>query len=148
MSAIPYAQIEVDLKNTLAADLGDTCNVTIESEEPLDSRPWVAIYLTRRDSTTQPIAAGTKHRWVMRFSIWCWCFALDSVMHAAAARDDLVGIVEHSLVKNRKFSSYIINSWLEGGDMICTTYTGNPPESQGHVAGGEIVLCCEAEVTL
>lgn len=141
MSRIDYFEIETEIAEILKADatIGGV-QVTVEDDLNLEVGPWVSIYLERRDPTAgQPLAAGTRTRMQLRFSIWCWQYSLDSITEACKNRDDLVGKVEVVLMANRSLNSKVNYSWLEGGEI----QSARVPDTSGYVAGGEVVVIAE-----
>jgi hypothetical protein len=81
--------------------------------------PAVVVYLRRRTRAEgQPIAANTRARFELRFSIWCFEMALD-FKAARRARDVLIRKVENALMGDPdKFDhAQIEKTWLEGGDF-------------------------------
>lgn len=139
MAAIDYYGIEDTIRSTLATACGSGINVTAEVAQPMDTRPWVGVYLNERIApTNQPIAAGTRQRYQLRFSIWCWCWSLDNPRSAAEARDDLIGTVESALMSNRRMGGAVENGVLQGGSFETAK------DDKGlHLAGGEIIFLAD-----
>ena len=151
MARLDYYAIENQIKTILEADSDVTghwgernTRVLIEREMVfgMDELPAVMIYLDRRDATPgQPIAAGTRTRLQLRFSIWCVDFHLDSMAMACEARDDLMGLVEVALMKNRDLDGKVGASWIEGGEFMSAENDGS------FIAAGEIVLVADGVST-
>lgn len=145
MARIDYYAIEQELQRILLEEVSGT-SVTIETDVPMDSQPWVAIYLEKRETpSAQPVVAGTQTRIRLRFSIWCWCWSIESTEVAAKLRDDLLGKVEVGLMKNRKIGGKVLHSFLEGGEMLTTNYQSDT--GTAYISGGEVVLIAEATAT-
>lgn len=116
--------------------------VLLEQEVVFERGNVVVIYLDRRDSeATQVIAAGTRHRYDLQFSIWCFHFALDITL-SLDQRDDLVGNVEIALMKDRTLQGTVDDSDLAGGEFL----NGRTPEEGGGLffAGAEVRLVAQA----
>jgi len=141
MPRVDYYDIEVEMLQILKADTTlQGVQITVEDDFELDTGAWVAIYLDRRDPTEgQSLSAGTRTRYNLYFSIWCWQYSLESTSQAARFRDDLIGKVEIALMKNRTLNNKVSHMWIEGGEMP----SARLPGSKGHVAGGEIVVVAE-----
>ncbi len=143
MARVNYYDIANEIKEVLIADptLGGV-QVTVEDDAPLDTGPWVSVGIINRSTPTgQPLAAGTRTRFNIRFSLWCWQFSLESTGVASRLRDDLVGKVEIVLMKNRTLNSKVSYGWLEGGDMMSERIQND--NVSGYVAGGEVTLVVE-----
>jgi len=141
MARVDYYLIEKEIQRILTESLINV-SVTIETDHPVDSQPWVAVYLERRETPPdQPIAAGQRTRFSLRFSIWCWTWSLESGEVAAQARDDLIGQVEIALMNNRKIGTKVLSSYLQGGEMLTDKYQSDTGSS--FYSGGEVVLIAE-----
>ena len=142
MARVDYYVIEQEIQRILQDELiGVT--ITVETDQPMDSHPWVSVYLMSREAPSgQPIAAGTQTRFRLRFSVWCWCWSLESSEAAAKLRDGLLGDVEIALMKHRKLGNMVLSSWLEGGEMSVTNYQDDAGVT-AYVSGGEVVLVAE-----
>lgn len=143
MSRVDYYDIATELAEVLIADSTmEGVQVTVEDDAPLDSGPWVSVFIENRSTPSgQPLAAGTKTRFQIRFGIWCWQFSLESIGVASRLRDDLVGRVEIVLMKNRTLNNKVSHSWLEGGDMMSERIQND--NASGFIAGGEIIMIAE-----
>lgn len=116
--------------------------ITVEDEPPLDSGPWVAVYLENRTPTSgQSISAGTRTRFQLRMSVWCWQFSIESTGRAAQLRDELVGKVEIALMKNRTLNDKVGSIWLDGGQLLSEQIKSD--SISGFIAGGEIIVLAE-----
>ena len=144
MAAIDYYGIENNLKTILKLALGAGVIVTAEVSQPMDTIPWVAIYLDGRTAPEdQPIAAGTRQRYQLKFSIWCWCWSLDNSAKAAEARDDLMGTVESAIMRNRSIGTSVENGMLQGGSFQTAK------DDRGmHIAGGEIIYLTDVTASV
>ncbi len=143
MAAIDYNDIETEIQTVLVAALGAGYNVTTEVTQPLDSQPWVAIYIKDRvDSDIQVCAGGTIKKYSVTFSIWCWGWSLDNPMSAAKKRDDLIGKVEIALMGNRKLNGKVDNGTIHGGEFGTTE-----GQTKGTLLGGEIIYKVEVKAT-
>ena len=144
MARVDYYAIETQIKSILDADsnlTGTTVSVEGEILFSAEQTPWVGIYLERREApaSLQTLAAGQRTNFLLRFSIWCWSFSLESITKAIQQRDDLLGKVEISLMSNRTLGNLVRKSWLEGGEMP----SGRMPDNTGFVSGAEIILVAE-----
>lgn len=142
MARIDYYDIQDTIRSILDADATlDGVTVTVEEEVlfSAEQAPWVSIYLDRRDPTAgQPLAAGTRTRYRVQFSIWCWEYSLDSLKTAMELRDDLVGKVELVLMGNRSLSGKVGGLMLDGGAFMTAKDQGS------WVTGAEILVSCDA----
>lgn len=143
MSRVDYYDLATEIREILIAD--DTLEgvqVTVEDDAPLDSGPWVSVVLVNRSTPMgQPLAGGTRTRFNVRFSLWCWQFSLESTGVASKLRDDLVGKVEIALMANRTLNNKVASSWLEGGDMMSERVQND--NISGYIAGGEVILIAD-----
>lgn len=144
MARIDYYGVISEIRDILKAD--ETLSgvqVTVEGNPPLDSGPWIAIYLTRREAPEgQPLAVGTRTRMRLRVSIWCWQFSLESSEEASRLRDDLISKVEIALMGNRTINDKVAYLFLEGGQFMNDQLQNDT--LNGWVSGGEIALTMEA----
>jgi len=94
--------------------------VAVEEELSASSGRQVIVYLIGREAPRerQSISAGTRTRFLVRFSIMCYAFALQ-FPRAMELRDDLLGRVEVALMKEpRTFGrAEVFSSWLDGGEF-------------------------------
>lgn len=137
---VPYWDIENEIAEILRANLSD-CTIVVEDEQMFspEQTPWIGVYLERRDPhPQQPMAAGTKQRLVLRFSIWIWCFALERV-GAFIARDDAISRAEAVLMKHRRLNEKVEMILLQGGAMPSARVSGMQ-DGANFLAGGEIVV--------
>jgi hypothetical protein len=144
MARFDYYAVETQIKTILEADsnlTGTTVSIEGELLFSAEQTPWVGIYLERREAppSLQTLAAGQRTNFLLRFSIWCWSFSLESIAKAIQLRDDLVGKVEISLMSNRTLGNSVRKCWLEGGEMP----SGRIPDNTGFVSGAEIILVAE-----
>ena len=150
MARIDYFGIEEAIVETLKADgtLGKV-QYKIEEEVVMSKAPLILINLASReladDNLGQPIAAGTRTRYLLNFSIWVYAFHLGGPADAAKVRAELLGKVELALMKNRTFNwdgegDRVGSSWLAGGEF----QTGPATGQRGFVSGAEISLIAEA----
>lgn len=148
MARVDYYAIELAIQ-TILQSAPSLSGVVVTVEEELlfgaEITPWVGIYLDRRDAPAnlQSLSAGQRTRFLLRFSVWCWEFSLESVAKAIQLRDDLLGKVEIVLMDNRTLNGTVNKSWLEGGEMP----SARLPGGSGWVSGGEIVLVADAIAT-
>lgn len=149
MPAIDYFGIEEAIKAVLEADAGfqgQNAAVHIEEEfsHAMTDGKVVFIYSDRRAPTPgQPIAAGQQTRYQIRHSIWSRSYSIESMRKAMEIRDDLLGVVETALMKNRSLNDAVSTSWLEGGEMM----SGKVPGKPGFIASAETVLVVEKKTT-
>ena len=144
MAAIDYNGITTTIRDTIATEVGSDYYVTANMAQPAETRPWVAIYLDGRTPTdNQPIAAGTRQRYTLNYSIWCWCWSLNGPEHAGEARDDLMGLVETALMENRKMGGLVENGVLAGGEFQTAK------DDKGvWLMGGEIIYRADVTATI
>jgi len=151
MARIDYHDIETGIKAVLEADAALTgVTVEVEREFPFggaDVPPWVGIYLESRAAPEdmQSLSAGTRTRYLLRFSLWCMRFSIESVEKAMELRDDLLGDVEIVLMKDRTLGGKVSVSWLEGGDMASAQLPSDM--GAGFLAGAEIVMVADVTGT-
>lgn len=147
MARVDYYNVREKIKNQLEADSNlTTAKILIEQEIVFGDGPTVIIYLERRDAVQeeQSLAAGTRTRFQLQFSIMCFDSSL-KVESAIKKRDDLLGNVELALMKDTTFGdSQIGSSWLTGG----TFATGKGPEDSGFFSGAEITLVVQMSAIL
>ena len=140
MPLIDYWDIEEEIVEILREGLpGST--VTSEEEQMFSPEqvPWLCVYLERRDAPpSQPIAGGSRLRYQVRYSIWCWHYSLDK-RESMKLRDQLIGNAEVVLLSNRTLNDKVEQAWLEGGRLL----NGLGTEQQDFLSGGEIVLIAE-----
>lgn len=144
MARIDYFAIEEEIAELIRSHPDFSgCQVLVEEELIFgaDAVPWVGVYLDRRDAQpNQSLAAGTRTRMLVSFSIWVWVFGLDA-QSALKQRDEYVGKLELVLMQNRTLNDKVDMSWIEGGELP----SARVPDSAGFTSGGEVVL--KAEVT-
>jgi hypothetical protein len=156
MPGIDYYKITNRISEILAAH-PDLFNTTVRTEGEADFtsglEPWVGVYFERRDpSPNQNLDAGQSTRYLLRYSIWCWCMSIDNIYDAIKRRDDLVNIVERVLMRYRTLDDgtgpLVDMSWLMGGNMPSGRFdSGNDGTSITYLSGGEILLLAEASTT-
>lgn len=149
MARVDYYGIESAVKTLLEADSALTgVAVGIEEEVPFReaSALCVEIYATRRDAPAemQPIRAGKTTRFLLRLSIWCWAYSLESVSKACQLRDDLMGKVEIALMGDHGLGATVNSSWQEGGEFETKA---SPGAQSGFGMGGEIILVADVRAT-
>lgn len=142
MAKIDYWAIEEEIKYIIDSNLD---GYQVEIEEDLmfaaEQSPWVGIYLVRRDPTEgQSIAAGTRLRYALQFSIYVWCFHFDK-KEAVRQRDDALGELEVLFLANRTLNDKVDFVMVQGGELQSGRVEG---DIGGFVSGGEIVLTAEA----
>ena len=140
MARIDYFNIEEAIKSILDADadLADV-EVLIEEELTIQRGNVVGIYLDDRDAPDeeQSLSAGTRTRFNVRFSIWCWHFGVGRDRRVPMQqRDDLVGKVEIALMKERTLNDTVNMSWLEGGEFL----SGPDPTGDQFMSGASVIL--------
>lgn len=119
MAAIDYNAIEEAIASIVA-----TSGVIAAVEEDIfngqmDAPIYIVVYLESRVPTAdQPLAAGTRTRYSMTFSIWVRAINLNSFKDAAADRDRALGAAELALMGNSSLNGTVGSSWLEGGEFI------------------------------
>jgi len=143
MARVDYFSIETAIKTILDAD-ADLAGVAILIEEELTVQRGnvVGIYLDDRDASDpdQSLSAGTRTRFNVRFSIWCWHFGVGRDRRVPMEqRDDLVGKVEIALMKERTLNDTVNMSWLEGGEFL----SGPDPTGNQFMSGASIILVAD-----
>lgn len=145
MARIDYNLLATRVQAALKADPAlSEAQVTIEDDINLDTGPWVAIYLTRRDAPAadQRIAAGRKLVYNVTLALWCWQYALESAARAIELRNDLLGKVEIALLKDRTLGGAAEFVTLEGGEMVTVK------DNSRFVAGAELILVARVAATV
>lgn len=148
MARFDYYGLETDIQTILKADADVSAHwaerdpsILIEREMlfGMDECPAVIIYMDSRSapSNLQGISSGQRTRFDLRLSLWVCEFHLDSVETASKNRDDLIGLVEVALMKDRTLGGKVGASWLDGGEFM-TAQSDN-----GFISCGEITLVAE-----
>jgi hypothetical protein len=141
LARIDYYAIEQAIQTQLAAAL-TTARVLVE--EPFqhaiaDTTRIVSVFLEGRvPHNDQVLAAGTHERMLVKLSIWCAVFHMESLQVALEQRDDLIGEAELALMADRTLGGVVDSSWLEGGELFASQGQNFP-----FVAGGEIILIAD-----
>ena len=140
MARVDYFNIEEQIKTILDddADLSDV-DILIEEEISVQRGNVIGIYLDERDAPDdeQSLSAGTRTRFNVRFSIWCWHFGIGRDRRVPMQqRDDLVGKVEIALMKKRTLNDTVNMSWLEGGEFL----SGPDPTGNQFMSGASVIL--------
>lgn len=145
MARVDYFAIEAAIRDILVADAGLAgTTVLVEEELTVNRGNIVGIYLEDRDSPAeiQTLSAGTRTRFFVRFTIWCWHFGVGRNRQVPMEqRDDLVGKVEIALMGNRNLNGTVDSSWLLGGEFI----SGPDPTGRQFMSGASVIL--EVDVT-
>lgn len=141
-----YFELELELQQILKDALDET---TVTVEESLnfasEGTPWIGIYLDRRTlSANQFLRAGQRIDYDLEFSIWCYCYGM-SIPGAVRARDQLIMLVERTLLANLTLNDKVDTCFLNGGGMATARLEG---DSVGFAAGGEISLTAKGAVIL
>ena len=146
MARVDYFGIEAAIQDILQADANlSGVQVLVEPAMVHQEGDVVAIYVDRRSAPAdlQTISAGTRTRFLVSFSLWCYHMNLD-VPTALQKRDDLMGKVEVALMAvNRNLNSTVNMSWLEGGEFL----NGQSENNDIFMAGGEIQLIADVTAT-
>ena len=143
MARVDYFGIEEAIKSILDAD-ADLAGVEVLIEEELTIQRGnvVGIYLDDRDAPNedQSLSAGTRTRFNVRFSIWCWHFGVGRDRRVPMEqRDDLIGKVEIALMKERTLNDTVNSSWLEGGEFL----SGPDPTGNQFMSGASVMLIAD-----
>ena len=103
-------QAEPDLAGTL---------VVIEEDGPMsvEQMPWVGIYIVDREDDGGPISGGTMQRMRIRYSIWCFEHAMESVKEALRLVTELISKVEIALVTNPTANLNVAQLRITRGDF-------------------------------
>ena len=148
MPRINYFNIETQIKAVLDADSNLTGTaVLVEEEIAVQRGNVIGIYLDDRSapSELQSISSGTRTRFFVQFSIWCWHFGIGRDRSPAMqARDDLVGKVEIALMGNRTLNATVNTSWLEGGEFI----SGPDPTGDQFMSGAQVRLTVDVTASI
>lgn len=145
MARLNYYGIELALQEILQADPA-LANVSVYVEEDqapaILEGPAVIIYLEGRTAppTLQTLSAGLNTRMELRLNLWCYAVDFETWRGAQQKRDELIGIVELTLMRNRDINGLVNTSWLEGGSLSA----GGPGRGTGWVSSGEIILVADA----
>lgn len=146
MAAIDYAGIEDQFKTILEADASMAGVRVYVEEEPqfgmMDNQKAVSIFLhNRMASSGQPLSAGKRQRYDVRYSLWCTYFSMESFRVACTGRDALLGAVELVLMApDRTIGGKANSSWLEGGQFL----SARDDAAGVFVASAEIILVANA----
>jgi hypothetical protein len=152
MSRFDYYGLEQDIKNLIARDPGVLAHwgerdprVLVERDLifGMDELPCIIIYLKRRDAPSgmQSLSGGQRTRYRITLSIWVADFHFDDVAQACRNRDDLIGLVEVALMRDRDLGGKVGASWTEGGEFL------NAETDKGFVSAGEIILIADGLAT-
>ncbi len=143
MARVDYYGIAKAIQSQLQADsnLADV-TVLVEEELTMSRGNVVIIYLDRREAPDdlQTLSAGTRTRFNLFFSIWCFHFGFEKAL-AIEARDDLLGKVELALMSDPTFSNNVSSSWITGGDFD----NGPLPDGVDFMAGAEVQLLAQKQ---
>jgi hypothetical protein len=148
MARINYTAILNGTKTTIANDANvRDLQATIEIARaviPISASPHINIFELRRDPTTQPIAAGTRTRYLYRWQVVVAAFSGAGIEDAMAQRDELLGYVELALMTDRSLGGALISRQLQinGGEH------GGGPGDNGFWAQAAIDLAAEVTATL
>lgn len=146
MARIDYFSIEEAIKTVLDDDADVTGSVLIEEEITIQRGNIIGIYLDDRNAADedQSLSAGTRTRFNVRFTIWCWHFGIGRDRRGPMEqRDDLVGKVEIALMKKRTLNDTVTMSWLEGGEFL----SGPDPTGNQFMSGASIILVVDVTGT-
>jgi len=115
-----------EIEKAIAAQIRDdaavaACEAQVFVEQPVEYERgrYVLIFARRRTAPAgiQQIAAGQRTRFEFVVDVWCFAFELE-VDAATRARDDLLGLVELALMKDRRFGrSDVVHSNISGGEF-------------------------------
>ena len=148
MARCDYYAIENAIATILRADATLAgVSVIVEDEVAVQRGSIIGIYLDDRDAPMdlQAIAAGTRTRFNINFSIWCWHFGVGRDRTVVMQqRDDLLGKVEIALMNNRTLSNTVTMSWLNGGEFI----SGPDPTGNQFMSGAQIRLTVDATASI
>lgn len=145
MARADYYAVESAIKTLLDADSTLT-GVQVGIEEELafgaSTAGQVEIYLERRDAPAdlQALRAGQTTRFLVRLSLWCYGFSIESVAKACQLRDDLMGKVEVALMANRTLSGSVNKFYLDGGEF---DNQESPSPAHGFGMGGSIIVIAD-----
>ena len=148
MARINYTAISRAIRDAIANDPDVRQlepQVEVHAPVPVDATGrFVGVYEGRRDaSALQDLAAGTRTRYVVQWEVQVHCFSAESYEDAAVQRDELLGLVEVALMRNRNLGGALADSslMLRGGDL------GGGPNQMGYISSGQILLTAEAVIT-
>lgn len=140
---LDYFGIEQAVKDRLN-DTDELADVSVKLEQELsfgERGRQVYIALQRRSAPEglQSISAGSRTRFLLQISLWCFCWDL-SLEEAAHKRDHLISQVEVALMREpRSFGvNNVTSSWIQGGEF------SSGEEEASFMSGGEIVLVVDA----
>jgi len=140
VARVDYFAIETQIKTILDAEASlSGTSVLIEEELTFERGNIVGIFLDDREAPEelQSLSAGTRTRFLVTFSIWCWHFGVGRDRRVPMEqRDDLVGNVEIALMKERTLNGTVNMSWLAGGEFL-----SGPGETKNQfMSGAQIIL--------
>lgn len=142
MARVDYFAIQEAIKTVLEADqtIADA-HIALEEELEFNQQNHILIYLMDRDApeNRQTLSGGTRTKFLINFSIWCFAYHMSELKEAMRRRDDLIGKVEIALMKNRSLGGVVDGSWITGGEFANASQEG----SASLFAGGEIRLTTE-----
>ena len=143
MSRVDYFTIEEAIKSILDADaIVSAKAILIEEELVFERGNIIGIYLDDRQAPDelQSISAGTRTRFLVSFSLWCWHFGVGRDRRVPMEqRDDLLGNVEIALMKVRNLNDTVNTSWLLGGEFL----SGPDPTGKQFMSGAQIILVAD-----
>lgn len=143
MARINYFGILEATKAVIEADADvRALHATVEITRPtitMNMSPHVNIHEGRRDNATQVIAGGTRQRYLFRWSVVVGVFSAAGFEDATRQRDELIGVVEIALMKNRDLNGALVGKQLllQGGALQ------SEPTDAGFWSLGTIDLAAE-----
>ena len=147
MARIPYGQYTRAIQDVILNDASIIkYGVTVDIGRPptlgLGMMPHIGIYEgSRFPSPGQTIAAGTRIRYNLNWNVWVAIFSGAGYADALDQRDEILGVLEITMMKNRDLGGLLPNKPLNlgGGDLR------SGPGSGGFIAEGSLSLSLEVE---
>lgn len=124
MARIAYGTITVALRDLIANDgnvrqMGATV-VIGEYSPSAETMPYVTVFEGRRSPTPgQPIAAGQRTRYTLRWTVHVVVQSGQGFADAAGQRDELLGYIEVALMQDRSLGGALPDHSIQllGGEM-------------------------------
>lgn len=141
MAGVDYYSVQTEIKDILEDNIsGAVVSIEDDITTALDDMPKIGIYLADIEvPPEQPLAAGTKLRQLLRFSIWCFASGYTTVADAAKNRDTLYNSVITTLMANATIRDTVTTSWLEGGEF----QSARDEATDALFMGAELILVCD-----
>ena len=120
MARIEYFTIAQAMQTVIQSEPGlEDALVVIEEDGPMSTEqmPWVGIYIVDREDDGGPISGGTMQRFRVRYEIWHFQHAMESVKEALRLVTELISKVEIALIKNPTAGPRVASLRITRGDF-------------------------------